>query len=129
MHNLTKNPIIFLLFRIGVFSTFFGHGYIAFSKNKAWIPYLEVIGFSKVHATSVLPLIGIIDIIVALTILIKPFRLVVLWAAIWAFSTALIRPISGESVLAFIERGANWILPLIFFLIYNNNYNQKKLVK
>tara|TARA_R110000868_G_scaffold312799_2_gene573755 strand:+ start:88 stop:468 length:381 start_codon:yes stop_codon:yes gene_type:complete len=126
MDNLRKNYIVFLLFRIGIFLTFFGHGCVAFSKNKAWVPYLEVIGFSKIQATSVLPLIGIIDIIVALTILIKPFRLVVLWAAIWAFSTALIRPISGEPVLAFIERGANWILPLIFFLIYNNKYNQKK---
>lgn len=114
-----------LLFRIGIFSTFFGHGYLAFTKNKSWIPYLEVVGFSKEQSLHVLPLIGILDILVAIIILIKPNKIVILWAVIWTFSTALIRPISGESIFAFIERGANWILPLIFLLIYNKFNNPK----
>jgi hypothetical protein len=129
MHHLNKSTTIFLLFRIGIFLTFFGHGYLAFSKEEAWISYIEVIGFSKEQAIFLLPMIGILDIIVALIILIKPLKIVVLWAIIWAFSTALIRPVSGESIFAFIERGANWILPLVFLLSYKNMFNQKKMIK
>ncbi|MCB0475854.1 MAG: hypothetical protein KDC69_09265, partial [Flavobacteriaceae bacterium] len=108
-----------------IFLTFFGHGYIALTGNTAWVPYLEVLGFSEKQAIAILPIIGTVDILVALTILIRPFKWVVLWAAIWAFSTALIRPISGASILAFIERGANWMLPLIFYLIITNAFNTK----
>ena len=45
---------------------------------------------------------------------------IVLWALFWAFSTAVIRPLSGESIWAFIERGANWIAPLVLFNLLNN---------
>jgi len=128
MNEWINYRIIYFLFRIGIFLTFFGHGYIALNINMAWTHYLEVIGFSNDQAIKVLPIIGTLDIIVALIILIKPFRIIVLWAAIWGFSTALIRPISGEPILAFIERGANWTLPLIFFLI-NNNHNSLKSTK
>lgn len=114
-----------LLFRIGIFSTFFGHGYLALTRKKAWIPYLEVVGFSNEQALYLLPFIGILDLLVAFIILIKPNKYVLLWAVIWAFSTALIRPISGESIFAFIERGANWILPLIFLLSHKKFYNHK----
>jgi len=62
-----------------------------------------------------------IDVLVALMILIKPFKkpykYIVLWAVIWGFSTVLIRPISGESILAFIERGANWGVPFSLFYV------------
>jgi hypothetical protein len=40
---------------------------------------------------------------VALIILIKPIRITVLWATIWAFSASLIRPISGETVFVLLK--------------------------
>lgn len=125
MYSIKKDQIIMLFFRIGIFSTFFGHGYLALTKNKAWIPYLEVVGFSYEQALYLLPFIGVLDLLVAFFILIRPNKFVLIWAVIWTFSTALIRPISGESIFAFIERGANWILPLIFLLIYSEFNNLK----
>ena len=111
-----KNNTIEWLMRIGVALTFFGHGYFAYSGNVSWIAYLNTVGFSDVNAMQIMPYIGILDFIVALIILVKPFRIVLLWAVVWAFSTALIRPLSGEPIFTFIERGANWALPLALYL-------------
>ena len=63
-------------------------------------------------------LIGTMDVAVALVILIKPVRPVLLWAAFWGFWTALVRPLVGQSVLDFIERFANWGAPLALFFFY-----------
>ena len=120
-----KNISIQYLLRVAVFLTFLGHGLVAVSGNIKWLIYLEKAGFSIEQAKQLIPIIGIIDILVAFTILIRPVKYVVLWAVIWAFSAALIRPISGESILAFVERGSNWIAPLaLYFLLLKNKINE-----
>jgi hypothetical protein len=103
--------------RIGIFMCFMGHGTIALGKNTAWLPYLETVGLKGNLALDVLFAIGILDIIVAITILLKPIKIVVLWACFWAFTTALMRPISGESIWEFVERGPNWIVPLVLYFL------------
>lgn len=105
------------LARVAVFGTFLGHGIMAFYANPKWIPLLTTFGFSKHQALVLLPIIGILDIIIACIILLYPIRIVVLWAAIWAFMTALSRPLSGESIIEFVERSSNWGLPLLLLLI------------
>lgn len=110
------------ILRVGVFGTFLGHGFIAASINPKWVVYLNSIGFTDELALKIMPVIGVIDIIVAILILVKPMKPVVLYAFVWALLTALIRPISGESFLEFIERSANWAAPLaLYFLIYKKN--------
>ena len=109
-----------LLLRIAVCMTFFGHGMVALGGSVKWLVYLETVGFSIETAKDLIIAIGALDLVVALVILFKPYKYVVLWAVIWAFSTALIRPISGEPIWAFIERGANFGAPLVLFLLLNN---------
>lgn len=89
-----------------------GHGVFALGIKQSWIPYLTIAGFSETTAATLLPLIGVMDITVALLVLIKPLRAVLAWAALWGFLTALIRPIAGEPIGDFIERSANWAAPL-----------------
>ncbi|MEQ6120933.1 hypothetical protein [Reichenbachiella sp. MALMAid0571] len=108
--------IIWLL-RIGVFATFVGHGTIAFVGNPKWLPYLATVGITGDLAVNAMTFIGALDILLAISVLIKPLRPVLYWCAFWAFSTALIRPLSGESILAFVERGANWTVPLVLLLL------------
>lgn len=108
--------------RIGTFGTFVGHGILAASIQPNWINYLNTVGFSDDMAIKIMPVIGSIDILVALIVLIKPVKPVVIYAAIWAFLTALMRPISGEPILEFVERTANWAVPLaLYFLLYKKN--------
>ncbi|MEC3907173.1 hypothetical protein VOI54_09080 [Tamlana sp. 2201CG12-4] len=114
------------LIRLGVFLTFLGHGVFALYTNPNWIKYLNTVGFDSETASKLMPVIGGIDILVAIVILLKPYKAFVIWAFIWAFSTALIRPLSGEPIWAFIERGSNWVLPLVLLIMLqkkNQKYN------
>ncbi|MDY6789459.1 MAG: hypothetical protein SVV03_05870 [Candidatus Nanohaloarchaea archaeon] len=52
------------------------------------------------------------DIAVAVIALFWPFRLLLIWAVIWAFATGAMRPVSGGEFLEFLERWAYWIAPL-----------------
>jgi hypothetical protein len=98
--------------RIGIFGTFIGHGILALGVKASWIPLITAFGFSDAMAVSLLPLIGTLDIMVALFSLFLPIRIVLIWATLWSFATALSRPIAGESILDFVERTANWAAPL-----------------
>ena len=77
-------------------------------------------GFSIDNAKELMPLIGMLDIVVAFIILIYPIRIVLIWAVFWTFMTALSRPISGSEWVEFVERSANWCLPLI--LLYMQGF-------
>ncbi|MBI5797829.1 hypothetical protein HZA98_02910 [Candidatus Woesearchaeota archaeon] len=105
------------ILRIGIFGTFIGHGILAIGVKQAWIQYLTVVGFSPETAAILLPIIGIMDVIVAFICLLAPIRIVLIWATFWAFATALIRPIAGDSILDFVERSANWAAPLALLSI------------
>ena len=109
--------IISWVLKIGIFGIFIGHGIYAIQVNQAWIPFLEAVGFSNNLANQIMPFIGILDIIIAISVLIKPLRYVLIWAVFWAFLTALMRPIAGGSILDFIERSGNWATPLALFLL------------
>ena len=101
--------------RIGVFGTFLGHGLMAISAPPAWVPYLTILGITAEQALSIMPVIGSLDIIIALWVLLQPNRYVVLWAVFWGLATAIIRPLSGELFLSFVERTANWAAPLALY--------------
>lgn len=68
-------------------------------------------------ATQLLFIIGVIDIVLAIVILVKPVRLILLWMVFWGFWTALLRPIVGMPVWDFVERWANWGAPLALLLM------------
>jgi len=101
-----------LIARFGVFGTFLGHGIVAIGINPKWIPLLTTFGFSIKQAVFIMPFIGIMDIMVAVITLFSPIRSIIIWATFWAFLTALSRPLSGDPVIEFVERSANWCLPL-----------------
>ena len=110
------NNILEKCIRVGVFGTFLGHGIVALGINQKWIPLLTCFGFTEDQAITLMPYIGIADIIIAFIILVYPIRVVVAWAILWAFMTALSRPISGEVFVEFVERAANWCLPLALLI-------------
>ncbi|MBI2574698.1 hypothetical protein HYV82_02320 [Candidatus Woesearchaeota archaeon] len=105
------------ILRIGIFGTFLGHGVFALQGKESWIKYITAVGFPESTAASLLPIIGSLDIIVAFLALLWPIRIVLIWAVLWGFSTALIRPIAGEPIWDFVERTANWAAPLALLVI------------
>lgn len=112
------NKRIEWILRIAIFGEFLGHGVLALQGKKAWIGWIQdLTNVDSALAAKLLLAIGIFDLIVALLALFRPIRAVLLWAAIWGFWTALVRPIVGESVLDFVERWANWGAPLALLLL------------
>lgn len=104
--------------RIGVAGEFFGHGVFAIQGKKDWISWFAEFGVSDPGtATSLLFWLGILDILLAILVLVKPMRLPLLWMVFWGFWTALLRPLVGMPVWDFIERWANWSAPLALLLI------------
>lgn len=105
------------ILRIGVFGTFLGHGVLAVGVKESWIPLITAFGFSQDFARTMLPIIGTLDITVAVLSLFWPIRIILVWATFWAFATALARPLAGEPIWDFIERSANWAAPLALLII------------
>lgn len=118
-----KNKVVLinLFLRIGVFGTFFGHGVNAILIKSSWIPLITAFGFSEDFAMKIMPFIGMLDIVVAISILIRPMKEIVYWAIFWAFLTALSRPISGEPMVEFVERASNWVTPLVLLFFHRHN--------
>lgn len=109
------------LLRVGVAAEFAGHGLIAIQGKADWIKWISMItGAEAQTATTLLLLVGIMDVALALVVLFRPINSLLLWMAFWGFWTALVRPIVGMSWLDFVERGANWAAPLALFYFYKS---------
>lgn len=104
--------------RIAVFGEFLGHGIFALQGKQAWIGWIEkMLSVEPATAVTLLTVIGIADIVVAFLMLVWPIRLALLWAVVWGFWTALVRPLVGEPFWDFVERWANWGAPLALLLL------------
>ncbi len=104
--------------RIAVAGEFVGHGVFALQGKPQWIGWIgEMTGADAALAAQLLFFVGLTDLLVALIVLVRPIRAVLLWAALWGFWTALVRPLVGEPIWDFIERWANWGAPLALLLM------------
>lgn len=106
--------------RIAIFGTFLGHGIFALQGKESWIGWVAALtGWNTLLATQALFFIGLIDISVAVIVLLRPVNIVLLWAVLWAFWTALMRPLPfiGDPIWDFVERWANWGAPLALLLL------------
>ncbi len=132
MENFKK---IEWILRVAIAGEFIGHGVFALEGKQSWIGWIQkFMDTEATTAATLLFLIGLLDLLVAFIVLVRPMRFVVLWATFWGFWTALVRPFVGESIWDFIERWANWGAPLalLFLLGWPKNWkewfrmNQKK---
>ena len=104
--------------RVAIAGEFIGHGVFALQGKQQWVGWFAHFGVNDpVLASQILFIIGLMDIGVALSVLIRPLRPILLWAVVWGFWTALVRPLVGEPVWDFVERWANWGAPLALLLI------------
>jgi hypothetical protein len=115
--------------RIAVAGEFLGHGVFALQGKESWIPYFTSVGFSAEAGASLLPLIGAMDIALAVLVLVRPVRIALLWMAFWGFATALIRPIAGEPIWDFVERFANIGAPLALLYLVGWPKNSREWFK
>jgi|SRR3989344_2449876 len=125
------------ILRIAVAGEFLGHGVLAVYKKADWIKWTEQLtGFDTATATTFIVMVGLIDILLACIVLVRPIKPLLLWMTFWGFWTALVRPLvasptafSGLSSMDFIERFANWGAPLALFFLLGGSSNWREWFK
>ncbi len=106
------------ILRIALFGEFLGHGIFAIQLKTRFLEMLTAFtGITGDLAKTLLTTIGYFDILTAFLAIVFPLRLILIWASLWGFLTALARPIAGDPIWDFIERWANWGVPLALLYI------------
>ncbi len=105
--------------RIAVAGEFIGHGVFALQGKEGWFKYFEPFGFTNEETmVTILFVVGIMDLLLALLVLVKPIKPLILWMAFWGLWTALIRwPFGPDPFWDFVERSANWGAPLALLIL------------
>lgn len=112
------NKKIEWILRIAVAGEFIGHGIFGLQAKAAWVGWTQqLLGTSVETATTLIILVGVMDILLGILVLIKPVRPILLFMAAWGLWTALLRPIVGEPIADFIERWPNWGAPLALYYL------------
>lgn len=107
-----------LVLRIAMFGEFLGHGVFAWQKKQKFVDMLTAMtGIKGAMAGQLIQVVGAVDIAVAFLILVKPIRIVLAWATLWALGTAIARPVSGDPIWDFVERLANVGVPLALLYV------------
>jgi uncharacterized membrane protein YphA (DoxX/SURF4 family) len=108
---------MYLVLRIASAMCFIGHGAFGIITKPIWCNYFAVFGIGHDLAYRLMPIVGSIDILLGLSLLLYPVRIVPAWLVFWGIVTASLRPLSGESFGELIERAGNFGAPLALLLL------------
>jgi len=115
--------------RVAAAACFIGHGAFGIITKVAWVPYFGVVGIPENWAYRLMPVIGSVDIAAGIAVLLSPRPFVLLYMAVWATWTALLRPLAGESVFETIERAGNYGVPLALLLLFGWPHDAKRWLR
>jgi len=82
--------------RVTVALCFIGHGTWGLITKSGWLPFFASQGIEPELAWALQPVIGAFDIIMALLLLRKSNRAILIWMFLWALWTAMLRPLAGN---------------------------------
>jgi hypothetical protein len=117
MSKYSCSQKIHYVLRVATACCFIGHGIFGVITKAVWCNYFALFGIGATMAYKLMPLLGSFDILLGLTILILPLRIIQVWLVVWGFTTALCRPLAGEPLAEFIERAGNFGAPLALIIL------------
>lgn len=118
---------LLILTRFSLFLIFFVHGLGCLWMHPGYIDYLIGVGatftggfMSQSLAEIILIGIGVVDILIAIIVLFKPFKYVLLWMVIWGLLTSFLRIVDAGifNYTEFLIRVPHFTLPLVCLLLY-----------
>jgi hypothetical protein len=116
--SITSGPVgAYWVLRLGAALCFIGHGAFGFITKAAWIPYFGVVGIPESWAYRLMPVVGAVDVMAGMAVLFAPRALPLVYMAVWAAWTALLRPLAGESIFETLERAGNYGVPFSLLLL------------
>lgn len=111
-------PQLHWVLRVTVACCFIGHGTWGVITKEGWLPFFRSQSIPDEIAWKLMPIIGAFDILMAVFLLVKPRRILLMWMFIWALWTAILRPIAGsQGTWEFWERAGNWLPPFMLILL------------
>lgn len=113
--------------RVATAFCFIGHGAFGVVTKAIWCNYFAVFGIGTETAYRLMPWLGSFDILLGLTMLIMPLRILPAWLVLWGLVTASCRPLSGEPFAEFIERAGNYGAPFILLVLSGVSLTRKNL--
>jgi hypothetical protein len=114
---LSGSAAAYWTLRVGAAACFIGHGAFGFITKAEWLPYFAVVGLPESLAWRLMPVIGAVDVMMGMAVLFAPRGLPMVYMTAWALWTALLRPLSGESVFEMVERAGNFGVPLALLFL------------
>lgn len=113
----SSETVIQWILRVGVAGCFIGHGAFGIITKSGWLPYFAVAGIGEETGWALMPWVGTMDIAMGILALVWPSRALLVWCAVWATWTAMLRPLAGEPFWEFLERAGNYGVPLSILLL------------
>ena len=117
MEKLLLNNKLHYTLRFASAMCFIGHGAFGIITKPIWANYFAVFGIGHDMAYNLMPVVGVLDILMGISLLFYPTRAILLWLVVWGFITALCRPLSGEHFAETIERAGNYGAPLALLIL------------
>jgi len=112
--TLARASAIGWILRVTTALLLIGHGGFDFAMGKDWASYGAAAGISPTtlatHPLS--PMAGWFECVLGLIVLLRPVRGVLLFVLAWKLATEAFRPLAGEPIWEFIERGGSYGAPL-----------------
>lgn len=104
---------------------FIGHGSFGIITKLIWCNYFAVFGIGRQLAYAIMPILGLFDIALGLSLLLYSTRAVLLWLVCWGLFAAALRPLFGEPFPELIERAGNFSTPLILLKLSGGTKKSK----
>lgn len=98
--------------RIAAAACYVGHGAFGIFGKSDWLPFFQLVGIGESSAWSLMLVVGIVDVAVGLSMMLRPCRAVLLYMTVWSLWTAALRPLTGLSLWEMVERAGNYGVPL-----------------
>jgi hypothetical protein len=112
-----KDITLHWILRLACCMCYVGHGAFGIITKAGWLPFFAVVGIPAETAWTLMPLIGTVDILLAITVLVRPTKMVLAYMVVWSVWTALLRPFAGMGVSEFLERAGNYGIPLAMLVM------------
>jgi hypothetical protein len=125
VEQLHLNTKLHYTLRFASAMCFIGHGAFGIITKPIWLNYFAVFAIGHDMGYQLMPIIGILDILMGISLLFYPTRAILLWLVVWGFITALCRPLSGEPYAEVIERAGNYGAPLVLLIL--SGFGGKKI--
>jgi uncharacterized membrane protein YphA (DoxX/SURF4 family) len=121
------NQLAILILRLGGGICFLGHGLLALGAKAGFVGLLGSFGLDEAQAVTALKVIGCVDVLVGLSILLKPNKRVLQWALAWTTLTIVAWGLHGDSLMDLARRAPYMTTPLaLLFLLFQGESASEK---